>query len=214
MANKNNSMKKIILSIATIFSFVPAFAQENETKPSGEASSLHSNPEVYDFFTKGSSYSANVSDYSVLPVRKHFGLSMYMLVEEDRDSLTSGAEALVGPTYLSKYFEVGILGGIEVNKKLWRYSPWFLVRSKDDKFTSLFVYEQGASGEGIRVETWYKVAKLGKWEMRCGGIVHRPHYGPGIKLGYKKSYLYSAPYMWSWDDKEPSVAVIGAGIEL
>lgn len=206
-------MKKIIVSVLSIFAFSPVFAQEKE-KPASDSSAIHANPEAFEFFNKDGSYSANVAVYGFAPVYKHWAISMYFLIENDRDTVVSGAEGLIGPSYVSKCFEAGILLGIETPQKGLRYSPWFVVRSKNERFVSLFVYEKGPSGEGLRAEAWYSFKLNENWQIKAGAIAHRPHYGPAVKIQRKKLYLYADPYMWSWDAKEPAVSLIGLGAEF
>ena len=207
-------MKTILICLLALCAGIGTVRAQEKKDSAAVTYSLHGNPEVYAFVQKTGVISSNVTAYAFMQVAKHWAVSAYFLIENDKDPNGTGGEGIFGPTYLSHGLEAGVLVGLETGTKMWRLSPWFLLRSKNDKFVFLAVYETGASGSGFRGEAWQTFKKFGKWELRGGGIDHIYRVGPAIKLVYKKTYIFSCPYMFSWNKEEGPAALIGIGAEL
>lgn len=206
-------MRKILCYLTLICIGHGSFAQEKEKS---ELLTLKTNAEAYTFLEKGSEHSTNGALYLAMPAfskSHHFVISMFALVEHDHD--TSGwAEVTIGPSYVSKCFEAGVLVGLETGKDFWRFSPWLILRSKKEIFNLLAVYETGASGSGFRAEGYALVTNpKQKFKFSCGVVAHSPHIGPSFKIGYKKVYLFCAPQMISWNPDEKPVTLIGIGTD-
>ncbi len=177
---------------------------------------LKANTEAYSFLDKDGERSTNAAVYLAIPAFRnpHFVISTFALVEHDHGA-AGWAECTIGPSYVSKCFEAGVLFGIETGKDMWRVSPWLILRSKNERFSTLLVYEAGASGSGFRAEGYAVVTDPKKnFRFSCGVVAHSPHIGPALKLGYKKMYLSCAPQMISWDEKEPTVGLVVLGADL
>jgi hypothetical protein len=141
-------------------------------------------------------------------------ISTFALVEHDHDT-PGWAEAMVGPSYVSKCFEAGMLFGFETGKDFWRFSPWMILRSKNEQFSMLAVYENGASGEGFRFEGYARVTKSErKLKFYPGFVVHSSHCGPSFKFGKEKMYFFLAPYLVSWKVEEQPLTLLGIGADL
>ncbi len=212
-------MKNVILLAAFFLYGSTLFAQETEEIGSFEV--------VYAYLYASSGQSLIEDEEKNAPERKHEG--QYILFHAAPLSAkspwgistllagdaTGWAEGFVGPAYLKKNLSFGLMVGFENTVTVWRLCPWFSFQTKNERFSGLFVYEQGATTSWQKVNLWYRVLRTTYIKTNVGIYVHGNR--AGLALGGSRGKLsgFIAPYMKGFgEDKNTPASMVSIGFEF